>query len=252
MKKLEGKIAVITGAGSGIGRAIAIMFAQHGASVIAADINGQTAEETVAMITAENGSAIAITTDVSKQRDVDNLIDTAVGKFGTVDILVNNAGIMDNMEPVADVKDEQWEKVMNINAVSVMRMTRKVMPIMLAKKSGAIVNIASIGGVAGKFAGCAYTASKHAVIGITKSTGYMYAASGVRCNAIAPGAVDTNIGSTMTSINEFGYGRTRLAMTANPRVANPEEIAHVALFLASEGASFMNGAVLIVDGGWTA
>jgi NAD(P)-dependent dehydrogenase (short-subunit alcohol dehydrogenase family) len=169
-----------------------------------------------------------------------------------VDILVNNAGIMDNMEPAGEITDQQWDRVFAINTTSVMRATRKVVPIFLAKGGGVIINIASVGGLFGKVAGSTYTASKHAVVGFTKSTAYMYATKGIRCNAIAPGAVATNIGSTMTNIDKFGAERTGLYLPLNPRVGQPEEIAGLALFLASDDAILVNGAVVVADGGWTA
>lgn len=250
--KLQGKVAVITGAASGMGRSIAILYAKEGAKVVAADINYDGAKETVATIEADGGKAIAVLANVAKEEDIQAMIDTAVKEYGTVDILVNNAGIMDNMEPAADITDQQWDRIFAINTTSVMRATRKVLPIFLAKSAGVIINIASIGGLYGKVAGCAYTASKHAVIGFTKSTGFMYATKGIRCNAIAPGGVITNIGSTMTNINEFGYSRTKLGMDLNPRFGQPEEIAGIALFLASEDSSFVNGTVLVADGGWMA
>lgn len=180
------------------------------------------------------------------------MIDTAVKEYGTLDILVNNAGIMDSMEPVGEIADEKWDLLFDINTKGVMRATRKALPIFLEKQRGVIINTASTGGLNGAHAGVAYTASKHAVIGITKNTGFMYAQKGIRCNAIAPGGVETNIGSTMKNINEFGVSRTKLAQSVMPRGGKPEEIAQVALFLASDDASFVNGAVITADAGWTA
>ncbi|SFH26771.1 short chain dehydrogenase [Desulfotomaculum arcticum] len=172
--------------------------------------------------------------------------------YGTLDILVNNAGIMDNFEPAGDIEDDNWERIFAINTTSVMRATRKALPIFLEKQQGVIVNIASAGGLAGARAGAAYTASKHAVVGFTKNTGFMYALKGIRCNAIAPGGVETNIGTTMTNINKFGIGRTEPGMAVNPRMGKPEEIAKLALFLALDESSFVNGAVITADAGWTA
>ncbi|MNJ47779.1 Levodione reductase [compost metagenome] len=133
-----------------------------------------------------------------------------------------------------------------------MRSTRKVLPIFLEKQRGIIINVASVGGLQGARAGAAYTASKHAVIGFTKNTGFMYATQGIRCNAIAPGGVETNISSSMTGINQFGASRQQLGMAINPRMGKAEEIAKVALFLASEDSSFVNGTVISADAGWTA
>jgi NAD(P)-dependent dehydrogenase (short-subunit alcohol dehydrogenase family) len=252
MMKLNDKVAVVTGAGSGMGKAIAKLYAQEGAKVVVSDINEASAHATVEEIKSNGGEAMAVLANVALENDIQNLIDTTVNTYGTLDILVNNAGIMDNFEPAGEIVDDQWERVFAINTTSVMRATRKALPIFLGKQQGVIINIASNGGLQGARAGAAYTASKHAVVGFTKNTGFMYAQSGIRCNAIAPGSVETNIVSSMTRISEFGMGRTRPGMVTNPRLGQPEEIAKVALFLASEDSSFVNGTVISVDGGWTA
>ncbi len=220
--------------------------------MVVSDLNLEGARDTVSEIEKNGGTAIAVLTDVARKEDIQNLIETAVNTYGTVDILVNDAGIMDNMAPAGDVTDEMWERVFAVNTTSVMRSTRKVLPILLAKGAGVIINIASIGGLGGCVAGATYTASKHAVVGFTKNTAFIYAKKGIRCNAIAPGAVETNISATMTNLNEFGAARCSSGMALNPRSGRPEEIAAAALFLASDDASFINGAVLAADGGWTA
>ncbi|MCP1135827.1 SDR family oxidoreductase [Paenibacillus polysaccharolyticus] len=249
--KLQNKVAIVTGAGSGMGKAIATLYAQEGAQVVVSDINEEAAQAVVQEIQANGGEAFVLLANVAKEEDVQQLIDQTVSKYGTVDILVNNAGIMDGMEPAADISDERWEKVFAVNTTSVMRTTRKVLPIFLEKQQGVIVNIASAGGLHGGRAGAAYTASKHAVVGFTKNTGYMYAEQGIRCNAIAPGAVATNIGASMTGINPFGAGRQQQGMAINPRVGTSEEIAKVALFLGSDESSFVNGTVITADAGWS-
>jgi NAD(P)-dependent dehydrogenase (short-subunit alcohol dehydrogenase family) len=249
--RLKDKIAVVTGAGSGMGKSIAIVYANEGARVVVSDINEASANATVDEIKSNGGEAIAVLANVAKEEEIQNLIDTTVNTYGTLDILVNNAGIMDNFEPAGDIKDELWERIFAVNTTSVMRATRKVLPIFLEKQQGVIINIASNGGLQGARAGAAYTASKHAVVGFTKNTGFMYAQKGIRCNAIAPGSVETNIVSSMTKINEFGMGRVRPGLGINPRLGQPEEIAKVALFLASDDSSFVNGTVITVDGGWT-
>ena len=252
MKKLEGKVAIVTGAGSGMGKAIAILYAKEGSKVVASDINLETVEETIKEIESKGGQAEAVRADVSSEEDIKEMFRVASEKYGTLDILVNNAGIMDNFVPAEDITDELWDKVFAINTTSVMRATRKAIPIFKKKGKGVIINIISAGGLYGSRAGATYTASKHAVSGFTKNVGYMYANLGIRCNGIAPGAVNTNIGKTITEPNEFGSERAMSGMSLNPRIGEPEEIAKVALFLASEDSSFVNGAIIKVDGGWTA
>lgn len=250
--KLQNQVAVVTGAASGMGKQIALLFAKEGAKVAVSDLNLEGANATVEEIKAQGGTAFAIKTNVAVEEDIQSLIDTTVQNYGTVDILVNNAGIMDGMEPAGEINDDKWERVFAVNTTSVMRSTRKVLPIFLEKKKGVIVNVASAGGLYGARAGAAYTASKHAVVGFTKNTGYMYATEGIRCNAIAPGGVETNIGASMQGISQFGFGRQQLGMAINPRVGSAEEIAKVALFLASDESSFVNGTVITADAGWTA
>lgn len=249
--KLNDKVAVVTGAGSGMGKEIAILFAKEGAKVVVSDINLETAKATVEEIISNGGTAIAMKTNVGLEEDIQLLINTTVSTYDTVDILVNNAGIMDNFEPARDIVDENWDRIFAINTTSVMRTTRKVLPIFLEKQAGVIVNIASAGGLNGARAGAAYTASKHAVVGFTKNTGFMYGKQGIRCNAIAPGGVETNISSTITNINSFGMERIQPGMALSPRFGKPEEIATIALFLATEDSSFVNGTVITADSGWT-
>ncbi|AIQ26638.1 3-ketoacyl-ACP reductase [Paenibacillus sp. VTT E-133280] len=249
--KLQDRVAVVTGAASGMGKSIAELYAKEGAKVIVADLNLEGAEQVAAGIVSNGGVAKALKVNVALVEDINNMIDTAVNEYGTLDILVNNAGIMDGFEPVGDINDERWDLIFDINTKSVMRSTRKALPIFLEKGKGVIVNTASTGGVSGAHAGATYTASKHAVVGLTKNTAFMYANKGIRCNAIAPGATATNISASMKNINEFGMSRTQLTQAVIPRVGSPEEIAQVALFLASDDSSFVNGAVLAADAGWT-
>lgn len=169
-----------------MGKAIAVLFAKEGAKVVVSDIKADAAKETVKQIKAGGGEAIDVKTNVAAEEDIQTLIDTTVKTYGTVDILVNNAGIMDNFEPAGDIKDDQWERIFAVNTTSVMRATRKVLPVFLEKKAGVIINVASAGGLFGARAGAAYTATKHAVVGFTKNTGFMYAKEGIRCNAIVP------------------------------------------------------------------
>ncbi|MBC1651551.1 SDR family oxidoreductase [Listeria booriae] len=252
MSKLAGKVAVVTGAASGMGRQIAELYAKEGAKVVVADIQLEEAQKTVDEIKANNGEALAVVANVMKEEDVQAMIDKAVETYGTLDILVNNAGIMDNFVPARELTDELWDRVFAINTTGVMRTTRKAISIFEKQGNGVIVNIASAGGLFGSRAGAAYTASKHAVVGFTKNVGFQYANKNIRCNAIAPGAVNTNIGTTLYAPDEFGQERAMIGMGTNPRVGEASEIAKVALFLGSDDSSFVNGTVITADAGWTA
>ncbi|MBC1309374.1 SDR family oxidoreductase [Listeria booriae] len=252
MSKLAGKVAVVTGGASGMGRQIAELYAKEGAKVVVADIQLEEAQKTVDEIKANNGEALAVVANVMKEEDIQAMIDKAVETYGTLDILVNNAGIMDNFVPAGEVTDELWDRVFAINTSGVMRTTRKAISIFEKQGNGVIVNIASAGGLFGSRAGAAYTASKHAVVGFTKNVGFQYANKNIRCNAIAPGAVNTNIGTTLYAPDEFGQERAMIGMGTNPRVGEASEIAKVALFLGSDDSSFVNGTVITADAGWTA
>lgn len=252
--RLEGKAAVITGAGSGIGRAMANLFAAQGAKVLAADVNEARIGETVSEIEANGGTAIGMTTDVANQAECEAMIDRAASEFGTVDILMNNAGVMDLNQPVGELDLAMWRRVMSINVDGPVFAMRKVVPLMLAAGSGVIINTASVAGVDGGAAGAAYTASKHALVGLTKNTAWMYAKRGVRCNAIAAGAVQTNITESvdMSKMEPGGSARAQEYYALIPAVLEPIDIAKLALFLASDDARNINGAVVPADAGWLA
>lgn len=247
--RLSGKVAIVTGAASGMGKAIAELYAKEGARVVVSDMNLEGAQAVVEGI---SGEAFAIQTDVTSEEALQQLFDETVKTFGQVDILVNNAGIMDGMEPVGEISNDRWEKIFAVNTVSVMKSMRIAVDLFTKQGHGVIVNNISAGGLYGARAGAAYTASKHAVVGLTKNTAFMYADQNIRCNGIAPGAVATNIGSTMTNMSQAGFGRQQLGMAINPRIGQPEEIAQLALFLGSDESSFINGQVVAIDGGWTA
>lgn len=254
MKKLENKVAVITGAGAGMGKAIALLFAVNGCDIIAADINEERLHTLETEVKNAGGNITTIEANMANEDDINAIIDLAKNTYGTLDILVNNAGVMDNFQPVGEVDNATWERVMKINIDGPYKAMRSALKIFIEKGSGNIINIASIGGLKGGAAGAAYTTSKHALIGLTKNTGHMYAKSGIRCNAIAPGAVATSIGETidMSKITPMVQDRIMTGMVLNPRTGEPIEIANAALFLASPDSSFVNGTVLVVDGGWSA
>jgi len=246
--RLAGKVAIVTGTGSGIGEAIAVLFAAEGARVLLASREAHELERVRARIPGEADTAVV---DVAKGPDVERMVAQAVARWGRLDVLVNNAGVMDGFTPAAETSDDLWRHVLGVNLDGVFYACRAALPHFLRQKSGAIVNVASIGGLFGARAGAAYTASKHAVVGLSKNIAYMYAREGVRCNAIAPGGVATHIMAGMPP-HAAGQERVLAGMGSNVRIGQPEEIATLALFLASDDASYLNGAVVTADGGWTA
>jgi NAD(P)-dependent dehydrogenase (short-subunit alcohol dehydrogenase family) len=240
----------VTGAASGMGRAIALRFAREGAQVVVSDLGQGPSEATANEIRAAGGTALAVAGDISSQADVDRLFEATLREFGGLDILVNNAGIMDGFVPVAELGDELWERVLAVNLGGPMRAMRAALPI-FGSSGGCIINVASIGGLQGSRAGAAYTASKHGLIGLSKNVAFQYAKAGVRCNVIAPGGVTTNIMAGQNPHQE-GMAHAMAGVQANIRAGEPDEIAGVALFLASDDASLVNGAVIVADAGWTA
>jgi NAD(P)-dependent dehydrogenase (short-subunit alcohol dehydrogenase family) len=254
MKRLENKIALITGAGSGIGKEITLLFAKEGCKVIATDISEIRISELEKETSSFNGNVKLFHGDVCDTKHIDELVTNCLNTFGNIDILVNNAGIMDNFEAVDAVDDMEWHRVFNTNIHAPYHLMQRSIKLFLNKKSGNIINIASVGGLNGGRAGAAYTASKFALIGLTKNTGYLFAKKGIRCNAIAPGAIETNISETIdfSKMTEDIKDRIMPGMVLNPRNGKPLEIAKIALFLASEESSFINGSVIVADEGWTA
>ena len=250
--KLQGKVAIVTGAASGMGKAIAELYAQEGAKVVVSDYNFDGAQTVADAIVAAGGQAIANRANVAELADIQNMFAETTAAYGQLDILVNNAGIMDGMEPVGEISDEKWDRVFSVNTRGVMQSMRIATNIFLEQGHGVIVNNISAGGLRGGRAGAAYVASKHAVTGLTANTGYMYAQSGIRCNGIAPGGVETNIQASMNGVSQFGAGRQMSGSKTMPRLGQPEEIAQLALFLGSDDSSFINGQVIAADAGWTA
>ena len=253
--RFEGKSVVVTGASSGMGRQIAYDFAKEGATVVAVARRAERLEELAGQVESDGlpGKVLPYVGDVCNREVNEGMIDFAVEKCGKLDVLVNNAGIMDGFEAIGDISDERWEKVFAVNVNGPMYAMRKAVQVMLGQESrGNIVNVASIGGTNGARAGAAYTASKHALVGMTENTGYMYAHEGIRCNAICPGGVKTEIAGSMMAdagINQFGMGRSMAGLDGEIRQAEPEELAAAVLFAASDEASFMTGACVKVDGG---
>jgi NAD(P)-dependent dehydrogenase (short-subunit alcohol dehydrogenase family) len=252
--KLQNKVAVVTGAASGMGKAIAQLFAKEGAKVVAADLNAEGLKAVVDEIVAAGGTAIAVPTNVMKEEEIENMINAAVKNYGRLDILINNAGIMDNFVTVGNLTNDLWNKVLSINLTAPMMASRLALNIMKEQETGgAIVNTASVGGLFGTRGGASYVAAKHGLVGLTKNIAATYGKLGIRCNAIAPGGVNTNIGASITAPDMLGLEALNKGAAAEHAPAGePEEIAAVALFLASDDASFVNGITLVADGGWTA
>ncbi|MYV17638.1 SDR family oxidoreductase [Furfurilactobacillus milii] len=253
-KRLANKVAIVTGAGSGMGKAISIAFANEGAKVLVADRQSETLNQTKDEIISNDNIAESIVTDMTNPTDVKKMIQAAVDKFGKLDILVNNAGIMDNFKTVETTTDTLWNQVLAVNLTGPFQACREAITVMKDQPDGGvIINNASIGGLFGARGGAAYTASKHGLIGVTENIAATYGTFGnIRANAIAPGGVATNIGSSLTDPDPLG-GRAIAASGANEApMGQPEQIANVALFLASDESSFVNGDVVKADGGWTA
>lgn len=245
--RLAGKVALVTGAGSGIGRASAERFAAEGAPVVIVDVKG--AEETAAAIEVAGGEALALATDVADEAAVAAMAEAALARFGRVDVLMNNAGVLDEFEPAAETSTETWNRVLGVNVFGQFFASRALLPQMVERGDGAIINVASTAGLNGGNGGAAYTTSKHAVIGFTRQLCFDYARQGIRCNVICPGAVETEMTREIFASPDAAVME---AVESAPigRWAQPEELAAAALFLASDEASFVNGAVYVVDGGF--
>jgi 3-oxoacyl-[acyl-carrier protein] reductase len=245
--RLQDKVALITGAGSGIGRASAERFAAEGARVAVVDLKG--AEETVAAIEAAGGEGLALGTDVGDEDAVAAMAAAALERFGKVDVLMNNAGILDDYLPAADTPTDVWRRVLGVNLDAQFFTSRALLPQMVERGDGAIINVASTAGLNGGNGGAAYTTSKHAIIGFTRQLCFDYARKGIRCNVICPGAVETGMTKEIFASPDAAV---MAAVESAPigRWAQPDELANAALFLASDEASFVNGAVYVVDGGF--
>ncbi len=248
--RLDGKTAVITGGGSGVGRAMAKLFAQQGSTVVVVDMVPDRVKQVVTEITTTGSQAEGLVQDLAVPSEPERMIDHTVRAYGRVDILCNNAGIMDGVHPVAETSDELWERVQNTNLVAPFRASRRVIPNMLQHGGGAIVNTASVASLYGGRAGAAYTVSKHGLIGLTKSIAASYGGRGVRCNAMVLGAVQTAIGLGGEP-SLLGMETLKKSFGTLPRIADPMEIARLALFLVSDDSSYLNGSCVVVDGGWT-
>jgi len=253
--ELQGQVAIVTGAGRGIGRATALELARLGADIVIAELDAGGADKTAALVKDLGRRAVVVPTDVTKRTDLATMVERTRTAFGRIDVLVNNAGIY-RAAATLDVTEEHWDAIMTINAKAVFFATQAVLPVMIAQKSGSIVSLASMAGKIGSRTNLPYNASKAAVISMTKSLALAHAADGIRVNCVCPGFVETDMWTMVAReqsalLNQTPEEFTRKRQESVPlgRMERPEDVAAVIGFLASPRAAYMTGQALSVDGG---
>lgn len=254
---LNDKIAIVTGAGSGLGEAISLLFARNGATVVLADLDVEGAERVLRRIEQDGGQGRVVKTDVSSPDDARALVDVTVKEFGRLDVAVNNAGIGGPTAPVGEYPVEGWDTIIGINLSGVFYGMRHQIPAMLASGGGAIVNMASVAGRVGLANGSGYAAAKHGVVGLTQTAAVEYGARGIRVNAVGPGFINTPLlgkRAVMDTEATSAGDETQALAALHPmnRLGEADEVAELVLFLASDRASFITGGYYNVDGGYLA
>ena len=253
---LPDRVALVTGGGSGIGRAACLEFARAGARVVAVDIDGESAEKTAAEIRAMGGQALAARADVSQSAQVQAYVQQTLDQFGRIDCFFNNAGTEGRLAPLAEFDEAVWDRVIGVNLKGVFLGMRYVLPVMIAQKKGAIVNTSSVAGTVGAPTMAAYSASKHGILGLTRTAAGEVGKQGVRVNAICPGPINTRMLRSLAeminpgdpdSVAKFNVGRNPMG-----RYGAPEEVARIVVFLCSDASDYVNGVAWLIDGGRTA
>ena len=246
--RLQNKISIVTGAAHGIGRAIALRFAEEGAAVLVADLDEEAGDETAADIRKTGRPASFVRCDVALASEVAHVAKLAGERTGRIDVIVNNAAVLGPWHDVAAASEAEWDAYYRVSLLGASMMIQAALPYMLPHRSGSIINVSSVQGIVGARSSVAYTSVKHGLIGLTRSVAYDYGSHNIRCNAICPGPIRTRISPEPgTELHERQIAKTMLG-----RTGEPVEVAHAAVFLASGESSYVTGAVLPVDGGWTA